>query len=237
MFGFEKGIDLVGNQFNTVSTVFYASYIFFDVFWVVATKRYGANRTLAIALVGWGATTLGTGFIKTYAQACAVRVVLGVFEAGLLPSLIFVVSTVWSQEHQAKRVAVLYIATTISSAFGGLIAYGVQSMGERRGLAPWRWLFIIEGCISIVICGASWVTMPKNAEEAWFLTAEERVVMRARKERDHLFKGSGDDFSWSHVKMALSDPLIYIASVTLFANSICLLGFGTFLPTIIKGLG
>lgn len=202
----------------------------------MATKRFGANRTIAVALVGWGATTLGTGFIKNYAQACAVRVILGLFEAGLLPSLIFLISTVWPQEHQAKRVAVLYIATTISSAFGGLIAYGIQTMGTRRGLEPWRWLFIIEGIVSIVICSISWATMPRSAEEAWFLTEEEKAVMRARKERDHMFKG-GDDFSWNHVKMSLMDPLVYVAGVTLFANSICLLGFGTFLPTIIQGLG
>jgi hypothetical protein len=131
---------------------------------------------------------------------------------------------------------VLYIATTISSAFGGLIAYGVQSMGRRLSIDPWRWLFIIEGVVSVVICGISWATMPKNAENAWFLTAAEQSVMRARKERDFLFKGS-DQFSWKYVQMALMDPLIYLAGITLFANSICLLGFGTFLPTIISGLG
>ncbi|OBT54221.1 hypothetical protein VE04_06003 [Pseudogymnoascus sp. 24MN13] len=236
VFGFEAGAGLSGNQFNIVSTVFYPTYIVFDVFWVVATKRFGADKTLAVALTGWGVTTLGTGFIQRYAQAVAVRLLLGIFEAGLLPSLIFVISTIWSQEHQAKRVAILYIATTVSGAFGGLIAHGIQSMGARLGLSAWRWLFIIEGIVSIVICTASWASMPKNAEEAWFLTAEEKEVMRARKQRDFMYKGS-DTFSWSYVTMAVTDPLVYLAGITLFANSICLLGFGTFLPTIIKGLG
>lgn len=236
VFGFEAGARLTGNQFNTVSTVFYPTYIVFDVFWVISTKRFGANKTLAVSLTGWGVTTLGTGFIRTYAQAIALRLLLGVFEAGLLPSLIFIISTIWSQEHQAKRVAILYIATTISGAFGGLIAYGIQSMGTRLGLASWRWLFIIEGIVSIVLCAASWASMPKNAEEAWFLTAEEKEVMRARKRRDFSYKGS-DTFSWSYVLMALTDPLVYLAGITLFANSICLPGFGTFLPSIITGLG
>ncbi|KFZ19006.1 hypothetical protein V502_03888 [Pseudogymnoascus sp. VKM F-4520 (FW-2644)] len=68
------------------------------------------------------------------------------------------------------------------------------------------------------------------------LRAEEMEVMRARKQRDFMYKGS-DTFSWSYVTMAVADPLVYLAGITLFANSICLLGFGTFLPTIIKGLG
>jgi hypothetical protein len=60
VFGFEAGAGLSGNQFNIVSTVFYPTYIVFDVFWVVATKRFGADKTLAVALTGWGVTTLGT---------------------------------------------------------------------------------------------------------------------------------------------------------------------------------
>ena len=60
--------------------------------------------------------------------------------------------------------------------------------------------------------------------------------MRARRERDARYKGSSQ-FSWTYVRMALADPLIYVAGITLFANSICLLSFGTFLPTIIRGLG
>lgn len=60
--------------------------------------------------------------------------------------------------------------------------------------------------------------------------------MMARKQRDAIYKGE-DKFSWSYVKMALTDPFIYIAAASLFCSSVPLFGFGTFLPTIIKGLG
>ena len=236
VFGFEAGIGLKGIEFNNISTLFYVTYIVFEVPWVMAVKRFGANKVLAIAMVCWSLTTLGTGFIKNYHQAIAVRLLLGAFEAGLFPCLTFFISTVYSRQSQSKRVASLYGASALSGAFGGLIAYGIQTMGERCGLAAWRWLFIIEGIISIVLGGLAWVTLPSSAEEAWFLNPEEKNLMLARKRRDAIYKGD-DKFSWAYAKMALLDPFVYMAAFCLFCSSIPLFGFGTFLPTIIKGLG
>ena len=133
--------------------------------------------------------------------------------------------------------SVIYIGSGISGAFGGLIAYGVQSMGTRHGLEPWRWLFIVEGIISIVLCSAAWLTMPTTAERAWFLTQEEKAVMEARQQRDVHFKGTGSEFKLAHLMAAVTDPFIWLGSLTLFANTTANLGFGVFLPTIIAGMG
>ncbi|THW87353.1 high-affinity nicotinic acid transporter [Aureobasidium pullulans] len=236
VFGFEDGIGLVGNQFNTISTLFYPFYVLFEIPWTMAVKRFGANHVLGIAMIAWSVITLCTGFIQTYHQAIAVRVLLGAFEAGLVPSIVFIISTIWERERQSKRVAIIYGANCLSGAFGGLIAYGIESMGTQHGLESWRWLFIVEGAASIVICAICWALLPKNAETAWFLSHEEKSIMIARKQRNLVNRGT-EEFSWEHVKVAFTDPIIYIASASFFSASIALFGFGTFLPTIIKGLG
>ncbi|THX36481.1 high-affinity nicotinic acid transporter [Aureobasidium pullulans] len=219
------GIGLVGNQFNTISTLFYPFYVLFEIPWTMAVKRFGANHVLGIAMIAWSVITLCTGFIQTYHQAIAVRVLLGAFEAGLVPSIVFIISTIWERERQSKRVAIIYGANCLSGAFGGLIAYGIESMGTQHGLESWRWLFIVEGAASIVICAICWALLPKNAETAWFLSHGEKAIMIARKQRNLINR------------VAFTDPIIYIASASFFSASIALFGFGTFLPTIIKGLG
>jgi MFS family permease len=216
--------------------LFFVTYVAFEIPWVMAIKRFGANRVLATAMVTWSITTLGTGFIKNYHQGIACRLLLGVFEAGLFPCLTFLISLIYSREQQAKRVCALFAGSAISGAFGGLIAYGIQLMGDRHGLSAWRWLFIVEGIISLGLGGIAWITMPKNAENAWFLTEDEKALMRARKQRDAVYKGA-DEFSWSYVKMAFMDPFVYLASLGLFTAGVPLFGFNLFLPTIIKGLG
>lgn len=120
-----QGIGLVGNQFNTISTIFYPAYVVFETPWTMAVKRFGADKVLGIAMIAWSTITLCTGFVQNYSQAIAVRVLLGLFEAGLVPSIVFVFSTIWDREDQSKRVAIIYACNCLSGAFGGLIAVSV----------------------------------------------------------------------------------------------------------------
>ncbi|KAL4883129.1 major facilitator superfamily domain-containing protein [Aspergillus karnatakaensis] len=236
VFGLVEDLDLKGLEFNNLSTLFGATYIIFEIPWTMAIKKWGANRMIALAMVAWSIVTLCSGFIQNYAQAVVVRLLLGAFEAGLTPGLAFIFSTIYERQGTSKRVALIYLANVTSGAFGGLIAYGIQLMGMRRGLEPWRWLFIIEGSISVVLGGCCWLTFPRNPETAWFLAAEEKAIMQVRKQRDIVYKGS-DEFDSKWVKEALRDPFVYMSAVCFFSSSIAIFGFGIFLPTIINGLG
>jgi MFS family permease len=233
VFGFEKDLNLTGNQYGNLAMLFYVTYVAFETPWVIAIKRFGANRIIALCFVLWSSVTIGTGFIKNYHQGIAARLLLGAFESGAFPGLVFLISTIYNREEQGKRIAVLYAASALSGAFGGLIAYGIQLMGAQAGLEAWRWLFIIEGAASMVLCAICVFSIPKNAETAWFLNAAEREMMVARKQRDLIFKGD-DKFSWKHTKDALLDPVLYIIAIPLFCNTVTQTGMGTFLPTIIQ---
>lgn len=237
VFGFEEDTGMSGTDFNDISMYFYITYVLFETPWVLAVKRWGPGKVLAIAIISWSAITLGTGFVNSYAETIACRVLLGVAEAGLFPALTFVISQIYPAASQGKRVAVLYITIAISGAVGGLFAYGVQSMGDRHGLSAWRWLFIVEGLVSFFIGIVCWISLPTSPETAWFLTPEEKAIVVRIKEQNHPYKETTKGVDWPQVVMALTDPFVYLASVALFCSSIALFGFGTFLPTLLKGLG
>ena len=63
----------MGNQFANISSLFYVTYVLFEVPWVLAVKKWGANSVMAIAIVSWSAITIGTGFTKNYGQVVAMR--------------------------------------------------------------------------------------------------------------------------------------------------------------------
>ena len=109
-------------------------------------------------------------------------------------------------------------------------------MGNRLGIDAWRWLFIIEGIISLVLGALCWLSLPKSAEHAWFLNAEEKQLIAERKAQDSQATAT-EDFSWKYVRMAFTDPLVWVAALSLFCAGIPLFGFGIFLPTIIRGMG
>jgi MFS family permease len=115
---------------------------------------------------------------------------LNAAEAGLAQGFAFLFSTIYSRELAGKRIMTANLAQRISGAFGGLVAYAIQTMGERNGLAAWRWLFIVEFLITIVICGAGLFFLPGEVEEAWFLSEKEKETMRLKKKRDFIIRGA-----------------------------------------------
>ena len=109
-------------------------------------------------------------------------------------------------------------------------------MGARRGLEAWRWLFIVEFCITIFVGGIGWIFIPDSAETAWYLLDEEKETMRQKRTRDFSLRGE-QKFDWKWVREALKDPFVFLLGTAFFTSSVAINGFGVFLPTIINGLG
>jgi MFS family permease len=167
VFGFDEDIGLKGGQFGNIQTLSSINTIIFEVPWeVLAVRHWGAKNAIGTAFVLWSALTLGTAFIQNCAQAIVLRMLLNVAEAGPALGFAFLFSTIYPRELAAKRITTTNLAQCISSAFGGLIAYAIQTIGERNGLAAWRWLFIVEFLITNVICGAGLFFLPGEIEEA-----------------------------------------------------------------------
>lgn len=236
VFGFDEEIGLHGSQFGNIVTLSSVCTILFEMPWVLAVKKFGANASIGTAFVAWSAATIGTAFIQNYAQAIVVRMILNTAEAGLAQSFAYLFSTIYPRELAGKRIMTTNVAQCISGAFGGLFAYAVQSMGTRLGLSAWRWLFIIEFCLTVVVGGVGWVFLPQSAESAWFLNAEERETMRLKKVRDYHLRGE-KKFERKWIRIALTEPFVWLLGIAFFTSSVAINGFGVFLPTIIQGMG
>jgi MFS family permease len=87
---------------------------------------------------------------------------MGIFESGMYPALAITLTTFYTPREQGVRFSYLYLSVGLSGAFGGLFAYGLLQLDGRAGLAGWRWLFIVEGILSVgiaVLLGPSCRTM------------------------------------------------------------------------------
>ncbi|KAG4422004.1 hypothetical protein IFR04_004863 [Cadophora malorum] len=123
-----------------------------------------------------------------------------------------------------KRIITNNLAMCLSGAFGGLFAWAIQQMGTTAGLAAWRWLFIVEFLITVVVGAICWIFLPSAAETALFLNAEEKDVMRLRKERDAIYRGA-EKFDRRWMKIALLDPFVWLIGIEFFTSSVAINGF------------
>lgn len=71
---------------------------------------------------------------------------IGALEAPFFSGAIFLMSSWYKASELTHRIAILYGGVALANMFGGLIAAGVFSnLSDARGIAGWKWLFIIEG--------------------------------------------------------------------------------------------
>lgn len=233
--GLPEDLNLKGNEFGNAVTLFFATYVAFETPCSIALKIVGPKHLLSACMLGWGIVCLGTGFVKNVHQLYACRLLLGFFEAGLIPCINAYIGMVYLKSEMSMRSAVYYSFSACAGAFGGLLASAVSNV-KTAGLPSWSWLFIIEGIITISLVPVIWCLFPKDPRTAWFLNEEERNVMRLRYELNpHL--SMEDEFSWSKVLEAFKDPKTYLHAVMEFSVDLSLFSFTTFLPSIIRGLG
>ncbi|KAH8907947.1 high-affinity nicotinic acid transporter [Coniochaeta sp. PMI_546] len=233
--GLPQDLGLVGNEFGNAVTVFYATYVFFETPLSVSMKIVGTKNLLSCCMLGWGVVCLGTGFVKNAGQLYACRLLLGMFEAGLIPCINAYIGMVYLKSEMSMRSAIYYSFSAIAGAFGGLLASAVSNI-HAAGLNSWSWLFIIEGIITVALVPLIFFAFPKDPRTAWFLNEEERNVMRLRHEI-HTHLSMDEKFSWDKCISALKDPKTYMHAVIEFSVDISLFALTTFMPAIIKGMG
>lgn len=95
-----------------------------------------------------------------------------------------------------KRFSFFFGSATLAGAFGGVLAYGIGKMNGIRGYKGWRWLFIIEGLLTIVIAVIWFWTLPDFPETVKWLDEEERAFIKAKLEKDTGKSEHAETITW-----------------------------------------
>ncbi|KAG4272678.1 hypothetical protein FPRO04_10420 [Fusarium proliferatum] len=81
--GLEEDLGLTGNDYNLVLSVFYISYIVFEIPANLLCKYMGPGWFIPLTSLGFGLCSIFTAFVSNVHQICGVRFVLGIFEAAI----------------------------------------------------------------------------------------------------------------------------------------------------------
>ncbi|KAI5250558.1 MFS general substrate transporter [Aureobasidium subglaciale] len=234
--GMGKDLGLIGNQYGNAVTLFYVFYVAGEIPSTILMKKLRPNRMIPALVFCWSVVLIGTGFMHNAQQLYASRLLLGLFESAMFPCLALYLSTFYMPQEQALRISYLFVSAALSGAFGGLFAFALLKMDGVQGLGGWRWLFIVEGCLSVLVAFVVYFLLPNDFETARFLSAEDKELMRARMAMNARYNGA-PEFDWKEVRKAFRDPKLYISCWCQFMADICSFGLSTFMPTIIRGFG
>ncbi|KAH7104811.1 major facilitator superfamily transporter [Auriculariales sp. MPI-PUGE-AT-0066] len=239
--GLAKDLNITNHQYNQGLAVFYATYIASELPSNLVLKKVSPKIWLPLLTCSWGIVTMCLGFVRGFGSFVAVRAVLGLTEGGLLPGMVLYLSGLYTRGELALRIGIFYTAASLSGAFGGLLARGLSAIGTRGDLEGWRWIFIIEGLITVVCGVIAFTGLPNQLATAKFLTEEERewAVHRLQGNAGDRFNRtheSEEKFRWSQVGRGVFNVQVWLSSTAYFAILAGLYSFGLFLPTIINDM-
>ncbi|TFK67750.1 MFS general substrate transporter [Pluteus cervinus] len=228
------GGDPEGKLFDWVNSVFFFTYIIFQVPATVASKLFPPRYWMAAAAIGWGLSSTLSASSTSFGGLVTARLVLGIFEAGFGPSIPLYFSFFYTKAEMGLRMAWWFGFAAVAGAFGGLVAFGVQHV--HTSISNWRLLFIIEGIPPIILGLVCIKFLPNRPESTGFFNERERVLALERINRG-TSADTGAVVNKAHIYLAFKDWRIYTAGVIYFGLNCALASISAFLPTLIKTFG
>lgn len=210
-------LGLTGQQPNIALAVFFVPYIIFEIPSNILMKRFTPHVWLSSCILGFGIVMLAQGFIRNYSGLLATRFFLGLFEAGIFPGSFYLISFWYRRQESQKRFTVYFCSVIFASAFGGLLASAIQKMDGMRGLSNWRWIFILEGTLTILVAIAAFFLVSDfPSQAAWLSEAEKQVVLSKTAGGSEI--GLEEKVTGRDVARFFKDPKNYFGAIMYFCK-------------------
>ncbi|OJJ55533.1 hypothetical protein ASPSYDRAFT_48743 [Aspergillus sydowii CBS 593.65] len=235
--GLEDDLDMAGYDYNTLLSVFYISYIVFEIPSNIACKWMGPGWFLPAITLAFGICSVGTAFVHSFNSACGVRFLLGVFEAGMFPGIAYYLSRWYRKAELALRLSIYLVMAPLAGAFGGLLASGILNLSSFGSLHTWRMIFAIEGIITIGIGALAFLTLTDRPETAAWLSKEEKelAISRVRSEYEHAgAREVLDKLDKKKLTRGIFNPVVQATSWIMLLACVTVQGLAFFAPTIVR---
>jgi MFS family permease len=215
--GMYDDLSLQGLKYNAAVTIFFVPYTLLEVPSNIVLKMLRPSIWLSILCFAWGLVMTLMGLVDSYGGLLAARFMLGVAEAGFFPAATYLL-TIWYRRYEVqRRMAVFYAAASLSGAFSGLLAFGIEKMDGIGGRRGWQWIFLLEGLAPVAVSFGLYWLLPDNPETASFLTKEEKEFIINRLALDTGSKApkggrvtNNDKIGMHHIKAAFADWRIWV---------------------------
>lgn len=230
----QEDLNIVGNQWNIMLSIFYIPFVLFAFPLSLVVKRYNAARVLPILAFIFGSINLLLVSAFNYGGLMAGRFFLGLCESVYLPAIIFYLSTFYRRHELAGRLAIIYSFSSIANAFSGLLAFGCFQINNPH-LKGWQILFMLEGFLTLLIATCAFIFLPRNIQSAKFFNEEERKYAILRVETDSS-AASGDSFDFKDAIKVFKHPVTILWLIQELFLGVPLNSINNFFPSIVLAL-
>ncbi|KAL2264254.1 hypothetical protein VTK26DRAFT_9030 [Humicola hyalothermophila] len=189
-------LGLNTNDYNLGTVIFLVSFLFAELPSQLVSKKIGPDRWIPIQIVVWSVIAISQCAMTERRGFFITRALLGVFEGGFIPDIVLWLSYFYTSRELPIRLSYFWTTYVTTQVVTSLLAFALLHLRGVNGWAGWRWLFLVEGLITLLIGLASFFNMPASAVQTktWFrpkgwFSDREVAIMVNRVLRDDPSKG------------------------------------------------
>lgn len=143
--GMDAELGISATMAGLAGGIFFIGYLFLQVPGGKIAVHGSGKKFIGWSLVAWAIISVLTGIITNQYQLLILRFLLGVAEGGMLPVVLTMISNWFPDAERGRANAIVIMFVPIA----GIVTAPLS--GWIITVLDWRWLFIIEGLLSVVV--------------------------------------------------------------------------------------
>ncbi|WP_212910499.1 MFS transporter [Streptomyces sp. TS71-3] len=180
----------------------------------------------------WGLVSAATALVQGSGGLYAVRVLLGIAEAGFYPGVLLYLMLWFPTRYRGRMLAFFVLGGSLSGVFGNpLTGLILDHTDGFLGLSGWRMMFVLEGLPAIVIGMVAFFVLRDHPADAAWLGERERTWLTGElsAERSGVHGHNAQAGSFRMIK----DIRVAMLSAIYFCKSVGQYGLTFFMPQMI----
>jgi ACS family tartrate transporter-like MFS transporter len=226
---FKHDLHLTETVYGLGGGIFFLGQLLFDLPSNLLLQKVGPRLWIARIMITWGIVATCMMFIRGAHSFYAMRLLLGISEAGFFPGMILYLTYWFPSQERAKAVAKFMTATSIAGVVGAERSRVLLKLEGHGGLHGWQWLFLLEGLPTILLGVSVLFIMKDHPDDAKWLSDDEKKWLDTELERDRREGGASEKH---HLLDAFKLPMVWVLAVIFMLDQVGVYTVNLWMPSV-----
>ncbi|WVQ67207.1 uncharacterized protein L199_005402 [Kwoniella botswanensis] len=167
---FLKDLNLTQADYNLGNTLFRVGFLIAELPSQLVSKRLGPDVWLPLQMIIFSIIACSQFWLSGRASFLATRFLISFFQGGFIPDVILYLSYYYTKSELAIRLSFFWVSNYLANLITAFLAVGILQMRGIGGYAGWRFQFLLEGLLTLLVGVASFFLLPASASQTktWF---------------------------------------------------------------------